>query len=280
MYDSAKTYSALCRHIWRQGELLRLSVSARLLCLALVEVRSRYDDSLWFTCSITDLHMITGLSSTTVKSAIRELEEKGLIDHQSGTSKAEPSRYRINNNVVGRRPDKLPDKLPENEPEKLPEKLPEQLPENLPDAPINNKEDKSIKSKTEDKEKEADTTATFLTLSDNVPYPVEKLSSLISDNEWTARIKDCMLKEKKRDISDELIRTKYDDFIHYLLAKGKKTKTIDDMKSHFINWLNINLDRSHTAPEHPRYAHQRFDDCVLYDNSPDKFKNLKDYVDN
>ena len=258
MYDSVKTYTALCRHIWRQGELLRLSVSARLLCLALVEVRSRYDDSLWFTCSITDLHMITGLSSTTVKSAIRELEEKGLIDHQSGTSRAEPSRYRINNNVVGRRPDKLPDKLPE--------KLPEQLPENLPVPPINYKEDKSIKSKIEDKEKEADTTATFQTLSDNVPYPVEKLSSLISDNEWTARIKDCMLKDKKRDISDELIRTKYDDFIHYLLAKGKKTKTVDDMKSHFINWLRINLDK-----QLPAEQAKRNDDCILRDDSPDRF---------
>ena len=135
MYDSAKTYTALCRHVWRQGELLRLSVSARLLCLAMVEIRARYDDSLWFTCSISDLHMISGLSQTTVKSAIKELEEKGLIDHQSGTSRAEPSKYRINSNAVGRRPDKLPGQLPEQ--------LPENLPENLPGPPISNKIDHS-----------------------------------------------------------------------------------------------------------------------------------------
>lgn len=255
MYDSVKTYTALCRHIWRQGELLRLSVSARLLCLALVEVRSRYDDSLWFTCSITDLHMITGLSSTTVKSAIRELEEKGLIDHQSGTSRAEPSRYRINNNVVGRRPDKLP--------ENLPEKLPEQLPENLPGAPINYKEDKSMKDKEKIEEK---ISSVSLPLSDSTLYPVETLSSLISDTEWMTNIRNLVIQKKKRDVSDQLVRTKYDEFIHYLLAKGKKTKTIADMKSHFVNWLLQKMSYPITS------AVRSSDDCVLYDDSPDKFK--------
>ena len=259
MYDSAKTYTALCRHVWRQGELLRLSVSARLLCLAMVEIRARYDDSLWFTCSISDLHMISGLSQTTVKSAIKELEEKGLIDHQSGTSRAEPSKYRINSNAVGRRPDKLPGQLPEQ--------LPENLPENLPGPPISNKIDKSIKSIIEDKEKGISITTASLTLSDNVPYPVEMLSSLISDNEWMSRIKDCMLNEKKRDISDELIRARYDEFIHYLLAQGKKVKTVNDMKSHFINWLRINLDK-----QQPSFQTRLNDDCILRDDSPDRFK--------
>lgn len=262
MYDSAKTYSALCHHIWRQGELLHLSVSAKLLCLALVEIRSRYDDSLWFTCSITDLHLITGLSPTTVKSAIKELKEIGLIDHQSGTSRAEPSRYRINNNVVSNRPDKLPDMRQES----LPDKLPEQLPDNLPDTPINNKEYKSIEDKEKDKV-EADNYPASQTLSDNTPYPIEILSSLISDNEWISRIKDCVLQKKKRDISDELIRARYDEFIRYLLAKGTKTKTVADMKSHFVNWMLLYLDTPATAARA-----QRIDDCILRNDSPDKFK--------
>lgn len=256
MYDSAKTYSALCRHIWRQGELLRLSVSAKLLCLALVEIRSRYDDSLWFTSSITDLHLITGLSPTTVKSAIRELEEAGLIEHQSGTSRAEPSRYRICN-VVGKRPAKLPELLPDKQPDKLPE--------NLPGTPINSNEDKSVKDKEEN-------SSVSLSLSHNTLYPVETLSSLISDTEWMANIRNCVLQKKKRDVSDELIRARYDEFMNYLLAKGKKAKTVADMKSHFVNWLLQKMSYPVSS------AVRSSDNCILYDDSPDKFKTT-DYAD-
>lgn len=91
-----------------------------------------------FTGQTADFHLITGLSPTTVKSAIRELEEAGLIEHQSGTSRAEPSRYRICN-VVGKRPAKLPEQLPDKQPDKLPEYLPV--------TPINSNEDKSVKDK-------------------------------------------------------------------------------------------------------------------------------------
>lgn len=225
--------------IWSLRTQLQMSGSATLMSFALLELsmRSRYDD--YFNASTEDIHILTGLSESTIKTVRKQLIEARIIEYIPGNTRRVISQYRF---LIG------DNNRPQNKPQSKPQNPVKSASSTLY---INNYSLRERESKYSHSKEEV--------------VSIEKLQCLTSDIEWLNRVMFWITTSTGIQLREEDIKAKYEEFLFYLSACGQKTKTESDMKSHFSNWLLKDIKGKKRSTEDA-------DPTVLRTNIISKFK--------
>lgn len=222
--------------IWSLRTQLQMSESAMLTSFALLELsmRSRHDD--YFKASTEDIHILTGLSESTIKITKKQLIEAGIIDYIPGKNRKIISQYRF---LIGGN----------NNPQSEPLKQVNPAYTTLSNRNIYSIRERNIKNSHSKEERR----------------PIDEFNCLASDAEWINRIISWIKFSTGIQLREEVIKSKYAEFLCYLSASGQTAKTESDMKSHFSNWLKKEMKENKRSTED-------VDPTILRTNNISKFK--------
>lgn len=92
--SDARHYAFIPKRTTHSKELNALPVTARWLYTVMAAERGGFDNS--FRFPYTKIREITGFSKTTIRKAVKALDEAGYLDYEHGGLEQNPNMYDLN----------------------------------------------------------------------------------------------------------------------------------------------------------------------------------------